>query len=86
MKETHSAPQPLTQTLDTLIPGQRCAVTQITTKNAELRNRLLSMGIVENTSIAVERIAPLGCPMKICALGYALSLRKSEAAEIEVLV
>jgi Fe2+ transport system protein FeoA len=42
------------------------------------------MGIVAGTIVEVLRIAPLGDPIKIKAMGYKLSLRKSEAASIEV--
>jgi len=42
------------------------------------------MGIVNGTRIEVLSIAPLGDPMKIQALGYKLSLRRSEASHVEV--
>jgi ferrous iron transport protein A len=42
------------------------------------------MGIVEGTKVEVVARAPLGGPVNIKALGYQLSLRKSEAEHILV--
>jgi len=42
------------------------------------------MGIIKGESILVERIAPLGDPVAYLIKGYHLSLRKEEAAQIEV--
>jgi Fe2+ transport system protein FeoA len=47
--------------------------------------RYLEMGLTPGTEIEVVRFAPLGDPMEIRVRGYALSLRKSDAACIAVL-
>ena len=47
--------------------------------------RYLDMGLTPGTEIEVVRFAPLGDPMEIRVRGYALSLRKSDAACIAIL-
>ncbi|MBW2275001.1 MAG: ferrous iron transport protein A [Deltaproteobacteria bacterium] len=48
------------------------------------RPRLLEMGILEGTEIQVIRLAPFGDPIEIKLRGYHLSIRKSEAEQIEI--
>lgn len=50
----------------------------------EIKRRLLEMGVVRGTRVLVERVAPLGDPIEIRVKGYHLSLRREEAAMIEV--
>jgi Fe2+ transport system protein FeoA len=42
------------------------------------------MGCIGGTEIEVIRVAPLGDPIDIVIKGYHLTLRKSEAKDIEV--
>ena len=49
-----------------------------------LRRRLLDMGLIPKTALRVEKIAPLGDPIELRVRGYALSLRKEDARNIEV--
>lgn len=49
-----------------------------------LRRRLLDMGLVSGSEVKMERVAPLGDPIEIKVKGYNLSLRKEEAANIQV--
>ena len=42
------------------------------------------MGITKNVEIRVVKIAPLGDPMELNLRGYELSIRKTEAENIEV--
>lgn len=72
-------------TLDKLTSGHTAVVRSVSFNNKKLGNKLLAMGIVAGTMIEVLRIAPLGDPIKIKALGYMLSLRLSEAECVEVL-
>jgi len=44
-----------------------------------MRQRLLSMGILPGEIIKVEKIAPLGDPIDISVKNYHLSLRKEES-------
>jgi ferrous iron transport protein A len=49
-----------------------------------LKRRIMDMGILKGTEITVVKIAPIGDPIEVNLRGYALSIRKSEAANIEV--
>ena len=49
-----------------------------------VRRRLLDMGVIAESEVEVERVAPLGDPIAIKIKGYSLSLRKEEAANVEV--
>ena len=49
-----------------------------------LRCRLLDMGLIPKTYVTVQRIAPMGDPMEIRLRGYELTLRKEDAAKIEL--
>ena len=48
------------------------------------RERLLAMGLTRGTQFTVKRVAPLGDPVEISVRGFALSLRKDEAAVVMV--
>ncbi len=49
-----------------------------------LRRHLMDLGFVEGTTVKVVAVAPLGDPVEINVRGYELSIRKEEAAIIEV--
>lgn len=49
-----------------------------------VRQRLLDLGFVPESEIDVVRMAPLGDPMQCKVANYNVTLRKSEAALIEV--
>ena len=48
------------------------------------RRRLMDMGLTRNTKIFVRKYAPLGDPVEIAVRGYELSIRLSEAEQIEI--
>ena len=50
-----------------------------------LRCRLLDMGLIPNTKVTVQKIAPMGDPMEIRLRGYELTLRLDDAAKIDIL-
>ncbi|MDR2873534.1 MAG: ferrous iron transport protein A [Methanobrevibacter sp.] len=50
----------------------------------ELKKHLLGMGFVKGSKIKLEKVAPLGDPIKLKIKGYSISLRKNEAKNIEV--
>ena len=50
-----------------------------------LRCRLLDMGLIPNTKVMVQKIAPMGDPMEIRLRGYELTLRLDDAAKIDIL-
>ena len=69
-------------TLRDLAPGERGVVSGWI-GGAPL-SRLLEMGILEGTEVQVIRLAPFGDPIEIKLRGYHLSIRKSEAEQIEI--
>ena len=66
-----------------LKPGQRGVVTHITATGA-LRQRLLDMGLLPETTVDVVRAAIGGDPLWIRCQGARLALRGSEARAIGV--
>ncbi len=73
----------MTQSLATLAPGQTATVCGFSKEN-NITQRLLQLGIIEGERIDVVRRAPAGDPMEIRILGYSLSLRSTEAEIILV--
>lgn len=69
--------------LDLLKPGESGVIKTVGGEGA-LRLRLLDMGIIPRTKIKVQKIAPLGDPIQIFIRGYDLTLRKEDAAMIDV--
>lgn len=69
--------------LSELEKGARSRIIKITA-TGELRRRLLDMGVVPGTEVAIAGVAPLGDPIEVKVKGYNLSLRKKEAAAIFV--
>lgn len=49
-----------------------------------VRRRILDMGLVKGTEVVVRKVAPAGDPIELTVRGYELSIRKDEAATIEV--
>jgi len=49
-----------------------------------VRRRIMDMGLTKGVSIYVRKVAPLGDPVEIMVRGYELSLRKDDAAMVEI--
>ncbi len=49
-----------------------------------VKRRIMDMGLTKGTEVTVRKIAPLGDPIELTVRGYELSIRKDEAAAIEV--
>lgn len=71
------------RTLDMIGCGETVKVIAVRGEGL-LRRRILEMGITKGSDVKVETIAPLGDPIEIIVRGYKLSIRKSDAASIEV--
>jgi len=71
------------KTLDKLEVGKTAIIKSINLKGG-LKKRLMDMGITKGEKIRVEKKAPLGDPIEFSVKGYKISLRKSEAKEIEI--
>ena len=46
--------------------------------------RIMDMGITKGIEVYVRKVAPLGDPVEITVRNYELSLRKEDAAMVEV--
>jgi ferrous iron transport protein A len=44
----------------------------------------MDMGITKGVEIYLRKVAPLGDPMELTVRGYELSIRKEDAAMIEI--
>ncbi|WP_225352619.1 FeoA family protein [Lacticaseibacillus nasuensis] len=66
------------------LPVHRHAVVATIAGRPELRRRLMDMGLTRGTLIELRQVAPLGDPLELAVRGYKLSLRKAEAAVIQV--
>ena len=70
-------------TLDQLKVGQSATVSAITSTGT-MAQRIMQLGLLEGSDVAIKRKAISGDPIEISVLGYALSLRKNEASMVEV--
>jgi ferrous iron transport protein A len=64
--------------------GDRARVCGYVDTGRSYRRRLLSMGLTPGTEFSLTRVAPLGDPVEIRVRGFALMLRKDEAAALSV--
>ena len=49
-----------------------------------VKRRIMDMGITKGVEIFVRKVAPLGDPIEVNVRGYELTIRKSEAENIDV--
>ncbi len=70
-------------TLKDVKVGESCTVARLTGSGA-LKRRIMDMGLTKGTRVYVRKVAPLGDPLELSVRGYELSIRKDEAASIEV--
>ena len=54
------------------------------TGEGQVKRHIMDMGITKGVDITVRKVAPLGDPMELNVRGYELSVRKADAAMIEV--
>lgn len=71
-------------TLDELAVGKEAKITAVGGEG-QLRLRLLDMGLIPQTVIRMQKVAPMGDPLEIHLRGYELTIRKEDAARIEVI-
>ena len=70
-------------TLAELQIGQPAIITKVGGEGA-LRCRFLDMGLIPKTKVVVQKVAPMGDPLELRIRGYELTIRKEDAAKIEV--
>ncbi len=63
--------------------GETVKVTRINGEGA-IKRRIMDMGITRGIEIYVRKVAPLGDPIEVTVRGYELSIRKADAAMIDV--
>ena len=71
------------KTLKDIKVGGTCSVIKVHGEGA-IRRRIMDMGITKGVEVRVRKFAPLGDPIELTVRGYELSIRKSDAAMIEV--
>ena len=71
------------RTLDQLKPRDKGVIASVH-GDGPIQQRMLEMGVTDGTEVEVLRFAPLGDPMEIFVRGFHLTLRKSEAAFVEM--
>ncbi|MFZ4740235.1 MAG: ferrous iron transport protein B [Bacteroidales bacterium] len=71
-------------TLNDLKQGESGFITKVKGRGA-FRNRITEMGFVKGRKVEVVKSAPLKDPIEYQIMGYAISLRRSEASLIEVI-
>ena len=69
--------------LSELKPKEKGTIVKVGGTGA-VHRRILDMGVVAGSEVEVELVAPLGDPIGIKIKGYHLSLRKEEAANVQV--
>lgn len=63
--------------------GEKGTVVAVNGEGA-VRRRLFDMGITPGAEVYLRKKAPLGDPIEIAIRGYELTLRKTEASQVEV--
>lgn len=71
------------KTVNDLKIGEGGVVTALGCSGA-LRRRIIDMGITPGAHVIMRKEAPMGDPIEINVRGYELSIRRSEAKEIEI--
>ena len=69
--------------LSQLSIGESATVIAVNGEGA-IRRRLFDMGITPGVDVYLRKKAPLGDPIEISLRGYELTLRKAEAALVEI--
>ncbi|MBC8585492.1 FeoA family protein [Youxingia wuxianensis] len=70
-------------TLDQLKTGSSGIIISVGGSGA-LRRRLLDMGLTPNTKVYIRKVAPLGDPIELHLRSYELTIRREDAANIEI--
>ena len=63
--------------------GEKVTVQKLHGEGA-VRRRIMDMGITKGAQVFVRKVAPFGDPLEVHVRDYELSLRKADAAMIEV--
>lgn len=70
-------------TLNEFAPGHTLRIVRLC-GTGPVKRRIMDMGLTKGVTVYIRKVAPLGDPMELNVRGYELSLRKADAAMIEV--
>lgn len=70
-------------TLNNVRIGKTVTIKKINGSGA-VKRRIMDMGLTKGTDVYVRKVAPLGDPIELTVRGYELSVRKADAALIDV--
>ena len=71
------------KTLQDVKIGESAKIVKLNGEGA-VKRRIMDMGLTKGTEVTVKKVAPLGDPIELTVRGYELSLRKADAALIDV--
>ena len=71
-------------TLDKLEVGMDAIIKSVDCDEVSLRKHILDMGLTPGTEVTLVKVAPMGDPLELRVRGYELTLRKDDAARIEL--
>ena len=71
------------KTLKDVKVGQTVTVTKLHGEGPVPR-RIMDMGLTKGTQVFLRKVAPLGDPIELTVRNYELSIRKADAAMVEV--
>lgn len=77
------APVPAMDSL-VMLPLDQEATIHAVGGERSFRRRLLELGFVPGTRIVVKNVAPMGDPIELLVRGCRVSIRRAEAAQIQV--
>lgn len=63
-------------------PGTTVRIDHI--EASELKNRLMSMGLVKGTKVEILRTGPMGDPLAVLVRSYKMAVRLADAERISV--
>ncbi len=72
-----------TKILSDFTVGESGKIVKVTGEG-RIRRRLFDMGVTPGAELTMRKKAPLGDPIEVTIRGYELTLRKAEAACVEV--
>ncbi len=70
-------------TLQEVKIGESAKIAKLRGEGA-VKRRIMDMGLTKGTEVTVRKVAPLGDPIELTVRGYELSIRKADAALIDV--
>lgn len=70
--------------LSDINPGDTGTIQALDELSADIRKKLMVMGLLPNTRVKVIRRAPMGDPLQVEVRGVSVALREAIAQKIEV--